>query len=416
MKETGKEINNIEKEISPVSGKTKFTPKRRTPYLLQEEVIKQKQEKEQEQSNLENTLPTKIPVELNQKSEIDESIEKKIINTQDKVPVVNESFHSGDRIDYMDEISSISGIQKRVLYYFVQCCELRGHVNTGPITSETLCKISNTTHKTLKKILDRMIENKLITRKKGKPGKGGYTKFEVNRDVMDIVRLQISIENNYITNTTSTVSKSFEVRNTDKILPEDWKKIDFKPLIDSFQYNKKIPNQYFGTIQLKSIYSLAGDKLTAKEVQDSINNFAYGYRNYWYLEPYINMKNPAGFLLEFLKNGDIWVEKRYLTADEEITFNIYKNLSNKLDDDIKKHFIEWLCIDKEKKYNKYKKTMRSIDYYDDHVFEEKAWDDYKNNEWSGEKMKILASMIGISNQELICKFEDNLLARTQSKS
>jgi hypothetical protein len=51
-------------------------------------------------------------------------------------------------------------------------------------------------------------------------------------------------------------------------------------------------------------------------------------------------------------------------------------LKKRIDDDLNRYFYKWFNVDKDKKFKYYKYKMRSTDYYDDRVFEEKAKKDY----------------------------------------
>jgi predicted transcriptional regulator len=396
--------------------KPKFIPKRRTPYLLQEEVIREKQKEEEKRTVLQNqeiqpanysALPaqndSKVEPQINS-SELLEANEKPI----EKKLLINKNLLSTDtstlinKINYHDKIPRLYGIQKKLIYYFTECCVRRNQCNTGPITAETMCHITGSTKKTIKKILLRLTENNLIFRKNGRPGKGGYVIFELSQELIDVVKLQSEIEYN-LTATNNNSSASTITNNT--VLPADWEKIDTSLLIEAFKKNKNLSPQFFNKTQLRTIYSSVENKLTSLEVQESINAFAYGYNHYSEDEPYKSMINPAAVLLDRLKNGEKWSEEKYLNKDELIIFNIYLNFSKNIQEELPAHFKKWLNIDRDIKFNSYRKLLRSNEYYDDHIFHEKAKKDYLTTIWPKFKKQLLKEKMGLSDNQILEKFE-----------
>jgi hypothetical protein len=188
-------------------------------------------------------------------------------------------------------------------------------------------------------------------------------------------------------------------------LPTDWDNIDLTQLLTTLKdLNLKSP-QFFGKAQLKIIYMSAGNKLTSFDVQRSIKLFAYGLKHYHNQPPYINMNSPAAILLETLKNGDEWVENRYLTDEEMALYKVYINLKKRIDDDLNRYFYRWLNIDKDKKFKFYKSKMGSTDYFDDRVFEEKAKKDFIDNIWPEEKKSAIIDILGLVDESVLNRFE-----------
>ena len=362
-----------------------FVHKIRAPYLMQEEVIKKKKEE------VEELQKEKIDIE-------EPDLVKKKKSSID-VPVLC--------LNFSEQVGRLYGIQKKLAHFFVQCCIQRNKNNTGPLTSQTLCKMAGSTNKTVKKIVQRMIDKRLINRIGGKSGKGGFSTFALDQGFIDIIRLQLDLELNNAAMNNRFIDVA-PVLNGQNILPADWESIDLTPILEVFKKSNFKNTQFFGKSQVKAIYASAGKKLTASDVQKSINLFAYGLANYSTEEPYKKMVNPGAILLDTLKKGDVWVENKYLSPEEYSIYKIYLNLSKKIEEEKNNYFRKWLAIDKEEKYSFYQKKVSSTSYYDERVFQEIAWEDYKKNLWLKEKKSIIISILAISDDSFD-KFESIVL-------
>lgn len=280
--------NSTEDEIEKV-----FIPKRRAPYLLHEEVVKKNKtdKKQRKKQNLsqENESCTDVLLE---KDEVENNKfqDKRITNS----------------VNYHEEVSRLSGIQKKIALYFVDCCLTKRDIITGPITAETLCLIAKTTPKTLKKVLARMAKKKIIMRAGGKRGKGGFSEFKLEKGFIDIARLQFSMENKHVS-TVNLYSSGIKEENTQiNPLPKEWEEINFEEI-------KEIG---FGISQIRQLYNKKSN--TPEVVQTSINNFAYTLKvKPEKLEKYDNKIAP---FMSTLLSGGAWIESDYLSPNE-IAFN-----------------------------------------------------------------------------------------------
>lgn len=196
-------------------------------------------------------------------------------------------------------------------------------------------------------------------------------------------------------------------------LPDDWLKINLLTIqsaLDGLSFKNK---QFFGHTELKKIYQNAHDKLTAQQIEKSLNEFAYGLQNYINEEPYVSMKNPGSIIFKRLSNGDTWVEGRFLTPVEQNLKCIYVNISNKLEVELDKYFHAWLNENKNEKYEYYRNTIPSTHYYSDREFIELAREDYQNNIWPHHKITLITDYMGTENKNLIEKL---VQIETQNRS
>lgn len=398
--------------------KKPFIPKRRTPYLMQEEAIKHKEEASSAQNdeNIKDSPFSAYDDTLNKGGQLvvnKESIGSPYINiekhntplpTKIKVNTGSDSNVINKEINYHEEVGRLYGIQKKLAQFFVQSCIQRNQNKTGPVTAETLCHITGSTKKTIKKIIQRMIEKKIISRTEGKRGKGGFAIYILDNDFINIVRLQQELELDHAAINAKFSSINPMPVNNNRVLPESWENIDLTGLTEVFKNLKTKNTQFFGKQQLKVIYN-SGNKLTFEDVQNSVYAFTYGIKNLLDEEPYKSMQNPAAILFETLKNGDKWQEKKFLSIEEDTIYKIYVNLVKKFNEEVKSHFKKWIAIDREIKFDSYKSTMGSTQFYNDRVFEEKAWEDFEKNIWSNERDKMILDIIGVSNKVVVDKIK-----------
>ena len=263
--------------------KKKFVPKRRAPYLLQDAIIR----KVMEQQNI-----TKVV-----SKESDDHLRKNENPSYDSQLLVRTD------LNYHEEVSKLYGIQKRIAHYLVNVCITRRDVTTGPVTAETLCEVANTTKKTLKKILQRMIEKKLIMRVYGKRGKGGFSIFSLEKYFIDVVRLQLDLENNHLSAVERYNNCQTPTTNSARpTLPQEWQDIDFNAI-------EKIG---FGMPQIRQIFNKNVN--TPDTIQDSIHHFAFVLENK--PEKLKKYNDKLATFMSVLCKGGSWVDKDYMSPQE----------------------------------------------------------------------------------------------------
>lgn len=92
----------------------------------------------------------------------------------------------------------------------------------------------------------------------------------------------------------------------------------------------------------------------------------------------------------------------YCSQQQSFLANI-PNYDRKLEEENNFYFNTWVNINKGEKYQKYKTTMRSNEYYDEKIFIEKAKKDYLSKIWPEEKKQLIIQLMNI-NEELFDKF------------
>lgn len=308
-------------------------------------------------------------------------------------------------------LSQLRGNPLKVLQYLFENLESpTGRITDNITRSSTAInlQISIDSVRTATKFL---VKNTIVFKNTITRGKQGSVKYELSNSVYN--ELMNCYQKGLITplrksgslpqNKGSIISSSSNLLNTTTTLPDDWSKIDLTQIKAALEALPLKTQQFLGYAELKKIHKNASDKLTALQVEESLNEFAYGLQNHIDEEPYASMKNPGAIIYNKLLNGDIWVEKRFLTPIEQRFKNTYMNISKKLDSDIDNHFQEWLSTDRKEKYDYYRSKLPSNYYYSDKEFMELAYEDFRTTIWLDHKKKVIIDYMGIENLELIEK-------------
>ena len=257
----------------------KFVPKRRAPYLLQDEIIRQ--------SN-------NVAVNQDYNNEVKESINTALNNKPKPKPKAKEVTENKTGSDKFDVIFKLYGIQKKIVVFFVKSCIRRQSTETGAITLESLCDVSGTTKKTLKKTIQRLIEKNIIKRVGGKRGKGGFSIFSLEQEIINIAKIKLDMEQDTVIKSDS--NNFISVGNVYE-LPEEWKNINFES-IESIGFN------------IAHIRQLYNSKVTTAEaVKKSIEQFAFALENK--RDKLKKYKSELAALMSTLTRGGVWTEPDY---------------------------------------------------------------------------------------------------------
>ncbi len=264
-----------------------------------------------------------LDTELDNKKTLsfDRGIETKQDNFIQNKLVSHEGYYSAYsntnnviKIEMEQEIISLSGKQKIIFETIIEICITRECLSTGPVQTLSLAKVAQTTTGTIKTIIRRLIDKKLIIRHPGRNAKGGYINLGVTEEVLQIVknikntnkhnlfesdiiilnRYQKDINHEHISNsnfinTTTNISN----KRIEK-LPSEWDDIEYEILT----------HIGFSKTQIKQLVG----KNDPTIVQESINHFAFGLENNPKVKKY---EEPLNVLMGVLRKGQSWIEADY---------------------------------------------------------------------------------------------------------
>lgn len=151
-------------------------------------------------------------------------------------------------------------------------------------------------------------------------GRGSAWKFVLAESIYHQISVKNSLNSIPISGTnsgTKILSSSSDInnnKNTTTQLPADWKKIEYAEL----QKTLNIFSERFGLAQIKTVFTEAGDLITAEDVQTSIHNFTIGLNNYIQKPSsgIYDRKVKIATLLESLKNGEVFIDPQVEALQE----------------------------------------------------------------------------------------------------
>ena len=226
-----------------------------------------------------------------------------------------------DRVLVQKLIRKLGGNEKKVFFYVVDICSIKGSLSTGEIIGETLTSAVATTRNGRETAIKRLSKKGLLKRERGKTGTNGtlclhiselvktealnYLNMHASEQALLSNRVQQYSSNEVQLGSSSDVYSSSNINiNTTtkkKELPEIWLDINFESL-------KEIG---FSITQLKQLYSKNFN--TPEIIQESINHFAYGLENNPKIRQY---PEPLNVLMGVLRKGQAWVEPKYQSPQE----------------------------------------------------------------------------------------------------
>ncbi len=286
-----------------------------------------------------------------------ETIKNSILETRDKVGTKVETLletnrgQSGDKVetnwrqklgsDFHKEavksFESLVGLQRKILIIIFECTKESRNGTTDPISVSFLSMKTGAPINSVKKTLQRLEQAGFFVREEFKNGRCGWTKYRLvdsvyqklinheTRDKLETKWVQTGDKVGTKPGTqpeTSSLeeedssylnrSSSSRVSQTTKILeplPKDWMEINFSELTAL-----NIP---FGQNHLRQIHATA--RVSAQELQESINHYAYDLR--YTPGRKLAVQNHLGYFLNSLKNGPYAPPKGYKSPVEIVREN-----------------------------------------------------------------------------------------------
>lgn len=211
----------------------------------------------------------------------------------------------GNELKIINEIYSECVKSKTLETGYIEKHEFSQRVNVKTGAIRTSC-----TRLRIKGILDDFIATK---------GRGSTWKFVLSEGIFHQILMKNTTKLELISDTNNDTkilsSRRSNINKTTTIqLPADWKKIEYAEL----QKVLNVFNERFGLAQIKSVFAVAGDSITAIDVQQSIFNFTEGLNNF------LKKPTPGIYdrkvkivtLIEALKNGEIFIDPKMEAARE----------------------------------------------------------------------------------------------------
>ncbi len=274
-----------------------------------------------------------------------ESISNHISN-RNKISISNQLDIKTPKLEEtLTSIKRLYGLQRKILFYVVNHCCMRGQLSSGEITNESLRLLAKTNANTIKTAVQRLISKGLLKREFGKRGVGGFCSFIINESVRNAVleekkRLIISnqldtvlvtdISNQLDTNreshkepNTSSSSSNIYIKTTTTGEPEieqnlanqeEWKKIDINPLVE------------IGFSKAHLLQIAKQNLIEPTVVQESIYAFSFDLKNNGKAK--LLKKSPIDFFMGILRNGSVYAPPSNYKPPKEIALEAFIQKQN----------------------------------------------------------------------------------------
>lgn len=281
-------------------------------------------------------IPIRYQLDINNKSNRNhKDIEKNKLDTklepirnpkrdQNHIYIVsNQQSVSQQKELASDSFRRLYGLQRKIVFYVVNQCVLRGQLNSGPITNESLRELTNTDSNTIKTALTRLVNKGFLVRENGKIGRGGFVSFRITEAVRNAAMEELqhlSISNQLATNWVSYKESKFPSSSSSQTttttpeyhkisLPEKWERVDITPL-EPIRFTKA---------HVEQIYK--SEKITPEILQESIYAFAFDIENN---NKIASLKlSPLNFFIGILRKGSPYLPPENYESPEEKALRLY---------------------------------------------------------------------------------------------
>jgi len=215
-----------------------------------------------------------------------------------------------EEIQFAD-LRDFSNKERDLLTLIFWQCHQNCSLLSPPISTEEIRHTLKISAERVRNLIFRITKKGGVRVTQHKSGQSAYRVFELpkslyqwmidqqtNRGIRFTEPLANPLANALYSNSSSLINKK-----TTTSLPEDWKKINYDPLVEFG----------FSETQLKQLYET---NLTNPEViQESINHFAYGLENNEKTKAY-KIKDPLNIFMGVLRKGQSWHETNYISPKE----------------------------------------------------------------------------------------------------
>lgn len=287
--------------------------------------------------------------------------------------------------------ATLSGIQKRLFIVLYDNYIANGGGTTDRLSLKNISELSGVRLSSVKNSLTRLKKNDFIQLVQFKQGRHGWSIYYIPQYRLNEYAQYLKVVNknkhdtNSYTNsytkphTNETSSSSFYINNkTTTKYENNHIKLNLSELLS-------ILSKYHEVVNQKTIMNCLNkfeSPLSEEEIQQSIDHFTFGLKNYPKHKRY-NRSTKIATLLDCLKSNQIFIEPNYISKDLLNIYQIYEKARLKFDgvDNKNKLFSEWFQKDQETRKEKYRSKMASNMYLDDHTFMDISKQEFHNEIW-----------------------------------
>jgi predicted transcriptional regulator len=219
----------------------------------------------------------------------------------------------------------LSGLQRIIVLVIFNDIKFSNEKASRPISVSYLAKMAETTIKTAKTAVQRLVKKNILVREGGKRGKGGWAHFSINNDVYnemlhsELVTNKGSIGNQLVTNweanresnreSASLSSSSSNITTT----TEDKKAAALE--VNTSQIPEGLKKYGFSENHLKQL--LRDSELPPESIQASIEAFAHDLA---FEDVKRKIRSPIALIMKLLKAGQPYLSEKGFEPEEDRLF------------------------------------------------------------------------------------------------
>ena len=297
----------------------------------------------------------KVELEMQKTSHrnITNELETNLGQTKDKVKTkpkaqlaanieANNLGQSWDKLKTSKLLVKLSGLQKNILLFIYDECQIVLDAETAPLTIEYVANACKSSISSVRKTIQRMIIKGFLIRTDYKDGRGGWTKYQLPENIYQEInhlrstkkletnpgqtrdKVRSQLETQPRTNASSSSSNLININKTTTELNNEWN-FDISP------YNRF----GFTMTQLKQLASLG---ISAANVEQSLIEFNYDFEN-GSLPPIKTTK--INFLMGLLRAGHTYVSEGFKNEQEAMITEMARRAAEKRESLLKAKFEAW---------------------------------------------------------------------------
>ena len=218
------------------------------------------------------------------------------------------------------DFDTLIGKEKTVLLFMAEDCRINGSLVTCPLTRERIAEILNTTSNRAKNVIFRLHEKHVISTAESKTGRGGWTKFRLEKTVFQKALIQLTGSKG-VSNDPQTGSKGVAKRVANRVaelpivvVPNS---LSLKTTTTETSNGDApcfvIPNELSGMVSRRQLAQFVLDeKISEYELQMSLDAFAFDLKNK--LVSTKHTANPVGLLIGAIKNNGGYNSQKFAEA------------------------------------------------------------------------------------------------------
>ena len=212
---------------------------------------------------------------------------------------------------------TLVGKERTLVLFLVNDCRLNGSLVTSPITRERVAEVIESSTNRAKNIIFRLQEKSIIESFESKTGRGGWTKFKLEKAIFQKALIQLS-GSKHTPNDPQTGSKHTPNRVAERVAEPPIVVVSSNSINTTNTGGGEepcfvIPTELNGKVsrrQLSEFVTLG--KITESDLQLSLDAFAYDLRNK--LVSLKHASNPVALLIGAIKNNGSYNSAKYVEA------------------------------------------------------------------------------------------------------